>query len=146
MISSIKQKLIKTVVLPLLMIGFLIGLAGVLAPVYVSASSGITTFAAADPNDQEKSDIKMDCNNASNLNDNCRIVEYLLNFIDILSAVFAIAVIIVVIVAGIQYSASAGDPQAAAAAKKRITNALLAIVVYACTYGFLQWIVPGGVF
>lgn len=106
-----------------------------------------TNFAVGEsPNyDQDKSDIKKDCEDP-NINKDCRIVDYLFVFINILSAVFAIVIIIVTIVAGIQYSASAGDSQAAAAAKKRITNVLIAMVAYASMYGFLQWIIPGGIF
>ena len=77
---------------------------------------------------------------------NCGITGYVLILINVLSATLGVAVTAVIIVAGIQYSASAGNPQATAAAKKRITNAVLALVFFAGMYGFLQWIVPGGVF
>ena len=76
---------------------------------------------------------------------NCGITRYILLFINVLSATLGVVVTIVVIIAGIQYSASAGDPQAIANAKKRISNALLALVLFAFMYGFLQWIVPGGI-
>jgi amino acid permease len=112
----------------------------------ISAPLFADTLTPAESNkiDQERG-IKRDCENPD-INQDCKIVTYLLSFINILSAVFAIVLIIVIIVAGIQYSSSAGDPQAAGQAKKRISNAILAIVVYAGTYGFLQWIVPGGLF
>ena len=82
----------------------------------------------------------------SNLDpENCAITGYVLILINVLSATLGVAVTAVIIIAGIQYSASAGNPQATAAAKKRITNAALALVFFAAMYGFLQWIVPGGV-
>lgn len=77
---------------------------------------------------------------------NCDIIKILNVVINIFSGLVTITVIIVVIVAGIQYSASSGDPQAAAAAKKRITNALIAVVAFAVMYGFIQWLVPGGIY
>lgn len=65
---------------------------------------------------------------------------------DVLSAVVAMAVIGAVIVGGIRYSASGGDPNGVAKAKKMITNALLAFAAYIFLYAFLQWLVPGGLF
>ena len=110
-----------------------------------TANKSSTLFANLDT-DKKEIDSDMDCKNAQNLNDDCGIVKLIIDFTNILSAVFGIVVVIVIIIAGIQYSASAGDPQAAAAAKKRITNAILAIVMYGAMYGFLQWIVLGGIF
>ena len=76
--------------------------------------------------------------------ENCGITRYILIFINILAAILGIVVTISIIIAGIQYSASAGNPQAVEASKKRITNAALALLTFAFMYGFLQWIVPGG--
>lgn len=87
-----------------------------------------------------------DCTDTDLSGSNCGIVYYLKMFINILSAMVGIVVIGVIIVAGIQYATSAGDPNAAMAAKKRITNALLALVAFFLTYAFLQWVVPGGLF
>jgi len=54
--------------------------------------------------------------------------------------------VISIILGGIQYSASEGDPQKASQAKSRITKTVFAIVSYFFLYAFLQFIVPGGVF
>lgn len=51
-----------------------------------------------------------------------------------------------IVIGGIQYSTSAGNPQAAAAAKKRILNALIAAAAYFLIYALLQWIVPSARF
>ncbi len=77
--------------------------------------------------------------------DDCGITKYIIIFINVLSAILGVVITISIIVAGIQYSASAGNPQAVEASKKRISNAILALVVFAFMFGFLQWIVPGGV-
>ncbi len=77
---------------------------------------------------------------------NCGITRYLNMFVNILTGLVGIAIVGSIIVGGIQYSMSAGDAQAVGAAKKRISNALLALLIYSFTFAFLQWIVPGGVF
>lgn len=74
------------------------------------------------------------------------IVKYLNTIVNVLSAGVGIVVVIMIIVGGIQYSAAGDKPDALSAAKKRITNALIALVAYALIYSFLQWVVPGGVF
>lgn len=78
--------------------------------------------------------------------DNCKIVDRLIQIINILSAFVGIIIVIMIVVGGIQYSASRDNPQATAAAKGRVFNAILALVLYLFLYAFLQWIVPGGVF
>lgn len=72
-----------------------------------------------------------------------RMVIIAINF---LSALVAIVVIAVIISAGIQYSASGGNPQVTAQAKKRIINAILALIVYFFLFAILQWLIPGGLF
>jgi hypothetical protein len=77
---------------------------------------------------------------------NCGIVKYLLIFINGLSAIVGVVIVLVIIVGGIQYAASADDPSRVSAAKKRILNAILGLVTFIFMYAFLQYIVPGGVF
>lgn len=89
---------------------------------------------------------KEDCQAASLNKGNCHIIGWLVIFINTLSALVGIVVIIVLIVAGIQWSSAGNNPQQLAAAKSRIVNALLALLVFIFMYAFLQWIVPGGVF
>lgn len=88
-----------------------------------------------------------DCNSSGQLNaSNCGIIRYLILFINVLSALVGIVIITMIVWAGIEYSASSDDPQKTAAAKAKITNALLALLVFVFMYAFLQWIVPGGIF
>lgn len=75
----------------------------------------------------------------------CDIVAVYINpIVDFLAAIVGIVVVISIVLGGIQYSASADNPQASAAAKKRIGNALLAAVAFLFLYGFLEFIIPGG--
>lgn len=49
------------------------------------------------------------------------------------------------IVAGIQYSTSRGDPQATAAAIKRITATFIALLLFLFIYAISNWLVPAGI-
>lgn len=48
------------------------------------------------------------------------------------------------IVAGIQYTASRGDPQATAKAIGRMTSNVTALLLFIFTYAILNWVVPAG--
>ena len=50
------------------------------------------------------------------------------------------------VIAGIQYSAAQDNPQAVAAAKTRINNIVIGIIIYFVMFAALQWLIPGGVF
>ncbi len=57
-----------------------------------------------------------------------------------------VVVVTMVVIGGIQYSASGGNPQTVQEAKKKIYNAAFALVVFFFLYAALQWLVPGGIF
>lgn len=59
---------------------------------------------------------------------------------------FGLIAVVSLIIGGIQYSASQGDPQNVAKAKKRIADTLLAVVAYFFLFTFLQFLIPGGLF
>ncbi len=50
------------------------------------------------------------------------------------------------VIAGIQYSAAQENPQSVAAAKTRINNIIIGILIYLTMFGMLQWLIPGGIF
>jgi len=75
----------------------------------------------------------------------CLIDKYVNPAIKILSAMVGIAVVIAIIVGGIQYSSAGGDPGKVAAAKSQIAKAIGALVMYIFLYAFLNFIIPGGV-
>jgi hypothetical protein len=77
---------------------------------------------------------------------NDKITKDLLLIVNVLSAGVGIVVIGMIIVGGIQYSIAGNNPQATAAAKQRITNALIALFVFLFIFAFLQWLIPGGLF
>lgn len=85
-----------------------------------------------------------DCSNPD-LSKDCGMVGYIRMAVQALSALAGIVIVIMITVGGIQYSASKDNPQATAAAKGKITNAITALIAYLLMFGFLQYIVPGGV-
>ncbi|HYH75064.1 MAG TPA: hypothetical protein VD735_03815 [Candidatus Saccharimonadales bacterium] len=134
------------------------GLVGVTLPVVTSAAPAlpVTTFAQAitckngekhPVNYQGKPDDKTCCpTDSANppTGKSCLFDRYINPLVALLSALVGIVVVGSVIFAGIQYSASAGDPGKAAAAKSRITNSLLALAAFIFMFAFLQWLIPGG--
>jgi hypothetical protein len=52
-----------------------------------------------------------------------------------------------IIIGGIQYTTAGGDPNAAKvmAAKKRIFNAIFALIAFGLLYAAINFIVPGGI-
>ncbi len=98
-----------------------------------------------------KDAVKLNCQSPGDPNSTpesqkCPLTDMIIKIINILSGLVVVVVIAVMVIAGIQYSASSGDPQATAAARKRITNALLALLFYGSMYAILQWLIPGGIF
>ncbi len=78
--------------------------------------------------------------------ENCDFVEKFVNpVIKFLSAGVGLIVTIMIIIAGIQYTSAGSDPQKVAAAKGKITNAVLALVTYIFIFGLIQWLWPGGI-
>jgi hypothetical protein len=77
----------------------------------------------------------------------CDLVALYVNpFIQLLSIAVGLVVAGSLVMGGIQYMSSSGDPQKTGAAKTRITNTLLAFVAYAFLYAFLNFLIPGGLF
>ncbi len=74
------------------------------------------------------------------------IYSYIVAAINFLSAGVGIVVIIMVSIGGVQYMMAGGNPQSTQAAIMKISNALIALVLFIFTWAFLNWLVPGGMF
>lgn len=74
-----------------------------------------------------------------------RLMKYITALVRFLSLGVGIIVVIMIIVGGIQYTSSGGDPGAVAAAKSRVFNAIIALLLYIFTIAILNWLVPGGI-
>jgi hypothetical protein len=85
--------------------------------------------------------------NVSCTKDNCNLIDKYINpAVNLLSVFVGLAVTISIVIGGIQYGASAGDPSAVSAAKNRIRNSIIALLAFIFLYAFLQFLVPGGIF
>ncbi len=73
------------------------------------------------------------------------LVKMLNNIVSFVSAGVGVIVVIMVIIGGIQYVTAGNNPQAVAAAKKRIYNALIALVAFLLIFSFMNWLIPGGI-
>lgn len=73
----------------------------------------------------------------------CFVAKYINPTIKMLSMIAGVAIIAGVIMGGIQYSASTGDPQKAAAAKARISKALMSLMVFMFLFAGIQFMSPG---
>lgn len=74
------------------------------------------------------------------------VVENIVNpGIRIMTGIVGILIAISLVLAAITYGAAGGDPSKVAAAKKRITNTIVALIAYIFMFGLLQWLIPGGV-
>lgn len=73
------------------------------------------------------------------------IVKRVNEIVNVLSGLVGIVVVGTIILGGIQYSLASGKQDSTANAKKRIMNGIIALVAYLLIFGFLQWLVPGGV-
>ncbi len=74
----------------------------------------------------------------------CLFAKYINPFINVLSGAVGLVVVVAVIIGGIEYSSSSGDPQRLASGRRHITNALLGLLAYILLYAFLQFLMPGG--
>lgn len=77
---------------------------------------------------------------------NCKIIGYLDTVFKTAAGAIGLAVTGNIIWAGIQYSMSQGDPSKASKAKDRIRGAIIALIMYLSLSGFIEWLIPGGVF
>jgi hypothetical protein len=83
-----------------------------------------------------------DCQTLSN----CGLIKnYVDPAINLLAALVGVASVISIVIAGIQYSSSAGEPAKASAAKMRIRNTIIALVAFALLYVGLNFLIPGGI-
>ncbi|MGB4759507.1 MAG: hypothetical protein WBP26_05645 [Candidatus Saccharimonadales bacterium] len=80
--------------------------------------------------------------------DACRnlYTKYINPLVRLLSAAVGVVVVASIVIGGVQYSAAGSDPQKVAEARKRISNAILALVVFIFLSAFLQWLIPGGIY
>ena len=86
-------------------------------------------------------------NEKCNAENGCNLVEKYINpTINLLAISVGLLSVISIMIGGVQFASSDGDPQKAAAAKGRIAKTIVALVSFMFLYAFLQFLVPGGIF
>ncbi len=74
------------------------------------------------------------------------VLDMMFALLRFISAGVGLVVIGSIIWAGIQYSTSRGNPQSTEASIKRVTNAVIALLLYIFSFAILNFVVPGGLF
>lgn len=74
----------------------------------------------------------------------CGTVQVIKAIIAFFIAFAGLAVVISIIIGGIQFSMSSGDPSKATAARRRIINAIIALIFFFFLFALLNFLIPGG--
>jgi hypothetical protein len=109
--------------------------ASIASPVYAGTECG------GSPNKPVPTAIDFGCTGKGN-----PISDLAFALIRLLADGVGIVVIGSIIVGGIQFSASRGDPQATSAAIGRIRSSVLALIIYIFAFAILNYLIPGGFF
>jgi hypothetical protein len=73
------------------------------------------------------------------------IVFYLKQILRLLSGAVGLVIVLILVIAGIQYITATGDPALIKRAKERIINAMTALVLFVLAYAIINFLVPGGI-
>lgn len=149
-----KMKLTHPIVFALLLVAFtfLAALGGPAQSVSAAPAAVECTPAAAapaepgpyTPSEVEKCEdpaMKANCADTASCDLITKYVNPLIIFIGILAG---IAVTIGIIIGGIQYASSGGDPQKAAAGKQHIKMSVVALIGFIFLWALLRFLLPGG--
>ena len=74
------------------------------------------------------------------------IVWYTKQLIKLASGAVGSIILLMLLVAGIQYITAAGDPGRVKLAKTRITNSVIALILFLMAFAILSFLIPGGIF
>ena len=123
---------------------------GTQAAVYAAPSSGAFipiksgNFCGKGPGQQETA-INFGCMGDKAAADKVNpIIDLTFSILRFLSAGVGIVIVASVVVGGIQYTVAQGEPQKQAAARGRVINALIALLLFLFTFAIVQWLVPKG--
>lgn len=75
----------------------------------------------------------------------CLYAKYINPTVKLLSVAAGIAAVIGIVIGGIQYASSGGDPQKAAAGKGKVIKAVYGLVAFMFLFSALQFMSPGGI-
>lgn len=75
----------------------------------------------------------------------CIIQRYVNPAVKFMAALAGVAVVISIVVGGIQYASAGGDSGKVNAARERIQKAIIALLAFLFLLAFINWIIPGGI-
>jgi len=118
--------------------------AGIALPqVAYALPSNATTFAACEDINSKNATKQL---NSGELNGtNCLVTKYINPAVKFMAAAAGVAVVLSIVIGGIQYSSAGGDPSKVGAARKRIQQAVIALLAFLFLMAFLNFIIPGGI-
>lgn len=65
--------------------------------------------------------------------------------VNFMSGLVGVVIIASIIYASIQYIIAGDNAQSVSAAKKRITDSIVALLAFVSIFALLQWLIPGGI-
>lgn len=89
-------------------------------------------------------DVLQTCNNKSKVckgTDKNTLFDIIANIINLLLWMIGIIAVIMIIIGGIRYTTSAGDPGQAKSARDTIVYAIVGLVVAIMAYGIVNWVI-----
>lgn len=115
-----------------------------------TASTGTAKSSTCAPNDPTCASTSGDCKGDGTIESvnekNCGIISYIVIITNVLSALVGVIIVTMIIWGGIQYSTAGADASKVQAAKQKIINALVALVLFVFGFAIVQWLIPGGLF
>jgi len=142
-----KQKYLLAVMT--LLLSFVFQFASVNLPAYADSNKIVTsnlidnfagTTCGASPNNVVHTTVDFGCQGKGPA-----ILDLTFGVIQFLSDGVGLVVVASLVYAGIQYITSSGDPQATAAAVKRIRSSVTALILFIFAYAILNYVIPGQV-
>ena len=116
------------------------------ALVSAAAAPSLTTFAAPAKNNCEDVGPGNAGDQLGKQNGmDCIITRYVNPVVKLLAAVAGVAVVLSIVIGGIQYASAGGDSTKVAAARNRIQQAIIALLAFIFLLAFINWIIPGGI-
>jgi hypothetical protein len=135
--NSIKHKLSTILCAVALLFGFA-------APLTIATTTVSAQVQSTENIDPKQNDCQAKSKDLSS--DNCGIIKMILAVTNIMAGLAGVAIVATLTFAGIQYSSAGADPGKVQAAKGKMFNAGLALLLLVFGYALLQWMVPGGIF
>lgn len=78
------------------------------------------------------------------LEGDCKLVDLVVMITNVLSGLAALVIVAMIVWGGIQYSMAGADPSKVQAARQKIMNAVIALLLLVFGFSVIQWLVPGG--